>query len=103
VTLGKVTLGTERGDRQRVCLPAARQQVLRGLARSISCLSTYGRARGGVPRHERKRRAVRDASHFLSRRDVPEAHLLHCIEKRFRGGLVFKARRLLYHSTLGRE
>jgi len=29
--------------------------------------------------------------------------LLHCNEKRFRGGLVFKARRLLYHSNLGRE
>ena len=25
------------------------------------------------------------------------------IEKQFQGGLVFKARRLLYHSTLGRE
>jgi len=24
-------------------------------------------------------------------------------EKQFRGGLVFKARRLLYHSSLGRE
>ena len=24
-------------------------------------------------------------------------------EKQFQGGLVFKARRLLYHSTLGRE
>ena len=27
--------------------------------------------------------------------------LLRSNEKRFRGGLVFKARRLLYHSTLG--
>ena len=25
------------------------------------------------------------------------------VRPRFRGGLVFKARRLLYHSTLGRE
>ena len=29
--------------------------------------------------------------------------LLRSDEKRFRGGLVFKARRLLYQSTLGRE
>ena len=29
--------------------------------------------------------------------------LLRSNEKQFQGGLVFKARRLLYHSTLGRE
>jgi len=29
-----------------------------------------------------------------------EAHLLHIHVQRFRGGLVFKAHRLLYHSTL---
>jgi len=29
--------------------------------------------------------------------------LLLCTEKGFQGGLVFKARRLLYHSSLGRE
>ena len=32
-----------------------------------------------------------------------QAQLLRSIEKHFQGGLVFKARRLLYHSTLGRE
>ena len=30
-----------------------------------------------------------------------EEQLLRSDEKRFRGGLVFKARRLWYHSTLG--
>ena len=29
--------------------------------------------------------------------------MLRSNEKQFQGGLVFKARRLLYHSTLGRE
>ena len=32
-----------------------------------------------------------------------QAQLLHRNEKRFRGGLVFKAHRWLYHSTLGSE
>ena len=32
-----------------------------------------------------------------------QEQLLRNNEKRFRGGRVFKARRLLYHSTLGRE
>ena len=32
-----------------------------------------------------------------------QEQLLRSIEKQFQGGLVFKARRLLYHSTLGRE
>ena len=31
------------------------------------------------------------------------SELLRSNEKQFRGGLVFKARRLLYHSALGRE
>jgi len=30
-----------------------------------------------------------------------DAHLLHSNVKRFQGGLVFKAHRWLYHSTLG--
>ena len=32
-----------------------------------------------------------------------QEQLLRGIEKQFQGGLVFKARILLYHSTLGRE
>ena len=32
-----------------------------------------------------------------------QEQLLRINEKQFQGGLVFKARRLLYHSTLGRE
>ena len=32
-----------------------------------------------------------------------QEQLLRSNEKQFRGGLVFKARRRLYHSTLGRE
>ena len=32
-----------------------------------------------------------------------QEHLLRSNEKQFQGGLVSKARRLLYHSTLGRE
>ena len=34
---------------------------------------------------------------------LSQEQLLHCIEKWFLGGHVFKARRLLYHSSLGRE
>ena len=37
----------------------------------------------------------------VSPRDLQE-NLLRSNEKQFRGGLVFKARRLLYHSTLSR-
>ena len=32
-----------------------------------------------------------------------QEQLLRSIEKQFQGGLVFGARRLVYHSTLGRE
>ena len=45
----------------------------------------------------------------FTRDDVPARHVVphlldsRSIEKQFQGGLVFKARRLLYHSTLGRE
>jgi len=49
---------------------------------------------------------VVDLQRSLPHRSVQfsiQEELLHSNEKRFRGGLVCKARRLVYHSTLGRE
>ena len=62
----------------------------------------------GVGVYRAKTRAVNDhrpAPWPLDRRHLHQPHiseqLLSRNEKRFRGGLVFKAHRFLYHSTLG--
>ena len=70
--------------------------------------------------HQRKKQSAKLVGTSLERHDGPleeffnrelyrtvqfsiQEQLLRSIEKQFQGGLVFEARRLLYHSTLGRE